>query len=42
MGITSGEEGLDKVGSVDVEVIGMAADSPLPDGQIEGNRVLSG
>ena len=41
-GITSGEEELDEVGNVGVEVIRVAADSPPLNGQREGDGALGG
>ena len=41
-GLTSGEEGLSKVDGVVEEVIGVATDTLLLDGQRKGDRVLGG
>ena len=41
-GINSGEEGLDEVGSVGIEVMRVAADSPTPNGQGKGDGALGG
>ena len=41
-GITPGEEGLDEVSGVDVEVIWVMADTPPPDGQRVGNGAFGG
>ena len=41
-GITSAEEGLGEVSGVGVEVIWVAADTPLPDGQGVGNAAFGG
>ena len=39
---SSGEKGLDEIGSVGVDVIRVAADSAPPDGQIKGDAALGG